>query len=280
MSIQSQMTELFGDSALPPLPEAPPASSRPAGEIELGWSGVATGLTRILIGYSLLQLQIIMVVLLVTWLVSEMPATVEDAGRAGLTMALVATLGFGLIALVSLYSYILILTGKCRCAIDAPEASGARWLMFACILCIIAGPVLSIASSFVGPSQARDLSSAKSREELTGKLAGPSHAEAVGGILSIGATLLFVLFLRAIGQRFESQTLVTMCEVYLLVSALVVGVTLQLFYFSDNPFQNLLLLAGVAVGWLLLGVLYIGLIIGARVVLAVELSRPRSPLSS
>jgi hypothetical protein len=271
------MSDLVESTAAARQREPEPTSNGPApvGNLELGWDGVASGLTKILIGYSLILLQVILLAALIAYIVASMPATVAGNVMDVAEMTFVVTAGLGVIAMISLFSCIMIFTGKCRCAVNAPELGGARWLIFCCILCLAAGTMLGIATSVLGPSSAHKFSEAKSQAELLSKLQGPTIQEAVAAVLNLTATVLFVLFLRAIGHRFESQTLMMMVDLYLFAASIVVGVTVQVLYFTDNPFSNIPLLLGLGIAWVAMGVWYVCLILVARLVLASELARSR-----
>jgi hypothetical protein len=261
-------------------PAHTPSGPAPVGDLELGWDGVASGLSRILIGYCLMILQVIFAVCLIWYIIASLPTTQVNNINDIAVMTAILTAGFGAIALASLFSCIMIFTGKCRCAVNAPELGGARWLIFCCILCLAAGTLLGIATSILGPSSAQRVYEAKTQAELFSKLQPPTMQEIAAGVLNLTATVLFVLFLRAIGQRFESHTLTVMVDLYLFASAMVVGVSVQTLYLNDKPFDNLVLLLGLGIAWLVLAVWYVLLIVVARVVLAAELSRPRSSLMS
>jgi hypothetical protein len=278
MNVRLTMSDLVesAHSSREPI-HAPPSGPAPVGEHELGWDGVASGLTRILIGYGLLMLQLFLLVALIYYMITSMPTTLQAASTTDLAVTTaVVTAGLGAIGLASLFSCIMIFTGKCRCAVNSPELGGARWLIFCCILCLAAGTLLGLATSILGPSSARGVYEAKTQAELFTKMQPPTVQEIAASALNLTATVLFVLFLRAIGQRFESQGLMMMADLYLFASAIVIGVTVQFLYFTDKPFANLWMLVGLGIAWVVLGLWYIILIVVARLVLAAELARPRS----
>ena len=189
---------------------------------ELGWTEVRGGLGLILRGYILL---IVAAVMLVTLAVVFLTLSPQQKAKIPWQLREVGLwMGLGLFGLLSLYCYGCVLVGHWRCLMNVPERRGARWLMFGCLTCILAGPALNFASNLTGVEKGvkweRGIAGVKElrmTKEGTIMAVGSAGVQALGGIL-------FILFLRAVAGCFEDRSRITLVNVYLVLSiVLIVG---------------------------------------------------------
>jgi hypothetical protein len=190
-------------------------------------------------------------------------------------------LGTGLIALSSLFSYGFILAGKWRCLMNAPERHAAKWLIFSCMLCLVIGPALNILTS-MGGEGAQNYKQIRKIQEGTADLKFNSVGgilQLLGTVLSIVSALVFVLFLRAIACCFSSRILLAIIYLYLLYSALLLGITGQLFFASPKSLTRPDVALALGVGWLLSGLGYLFVVFVTRICIARGTALIRSPLA-
>jgi hypothetical protein len=231
---------------------------------ELGWSDVGSGLSRILLGFlcSVLTTALGAGIILLVVLGPKMGMITKISKNAVDAFVLI---GGGVIIIGSLFSYGLVLVGKWRCLSYAPERGGAKWWMFACILCLLAGPGLNaIASSGAGGTQ--------NYKELGNGREGLANIQfqGVNGVMqlasaaiSLASTLFFVMFLRTVGVCIGSETCVWLSTGYIFYTiALVVGTVFLYVTSRGLPRPDLLALLGL--GWLGCIASYLVLIVTAR----------------
>jgi hypothetical protein len=263
---------------------------------ELGWKDVASGLAKILFGYFLIVAAVMLLVFMLVFVAFNTVAASNAKGANVVAQANIAnmwTLGLGcaVLFLLSLYTYIQILTGKVRCAIHAPERCGARWFIFVCILTIIVGPVMGAIDSV---SVSMDASSAKKQKEMQRILqdSGPENADAVVTVLrsqitvtqiasiliSMCTSIFFVLFLRSIGSCFAERRLIVLADLYLGFTVMLMGFTIFLIYFAGFNQSTLLILGALILGGLASLAWYVGLLIYTRILILTKLENLRSPL--
>src|SRR5262249_39010631 len=187
-------------------------------QFELGWTEVRRGLGLILRGYFLiiggailLGLAVAAVLMLDPKDRAKIPWQVREVGPF---------LGLALFGIICLYSYGCIIVGHWRCLMNVPERCGARWLMFGCLTCILAGPALNFAAGFTGvqtqPKIERGLDGIKDVKYTTEGLV--MQIGSVG--VAILGNVLFILFLRAVARCFEDETRVLIVNLYLVFTAL------------------------------------------------------------
>lgn len=115
---------------------------------EKAWSEVAGGLGKVLFGYG---------ALVFGWFVAA--AFLYAAFAPALTGKQTKIehvwyfyIGAAALKLSGLASWGLILAGQWRCLMNSPERNGARWVIFICMTCVAAGPVLHILGWLAGTS--------------------------------------------------------------------------------------------------------------------------------
>jgi hypothetical protein len=246
---------------------------------EYGWSEVGKGITRILMGYFIAVVGTAagVGVLILSMYGHEMGLFAKGNKN---TMELIATAGVLLIGVMSLLSYSLILAGKWRCLMNAPERHAARWLIFGCMLCMVIGPVMNILTSLGGDgaNNYKQFQHYKEGVHLTFDSVG-TIIQLLGTILSLVSTTLFVLFLRAVACCFRSKFLTSIIHLYLLFSALLIGVSAQMIFVMPRVMTRPEVFLGLAAGWLACVLGYVFLVFCTRVCIANGSSRIRSPLA-
>lgn len=254
--------------------------------VEFGWQDVGSGLLRIVLGYSLSVVGVILgvgVILLVTPLQDDEPALLKMKRNE---TELIALAGLGVIGLAGMVSYAWIMVGKWRCLMNAPERHNAKWLMFASMTCIVMGPALGGVSASLGggsriESRDRDekggsskATQRSSRGHSKSFMTGASEHLTVrdtSGILNIASSalgllsgVLFLLFLRAVARCFDDEARVRLVEVYLLVSLLAAGGTFFVVLAQPKLVASGTFLLGLAGGWLLEFVFFLVVILKVR----------------
>src|SRR5262249_43455940 len=114
-------------------------------------------------------------------------------------------LGGTLFGLAALYSYGCIILGHWRCLMNAPERRGAKWLMFSCLTCILAGPMLNFAAGLTGVQQQPKIErGVEGIRDFKYTRDGALMQLGSAGISALG-NVLFILFLRAVARCFEDR---------------------------------------------------------------------------
>jgi hypothetical protein len=298
MSFSLQTQQLLEPELIP----STPPSFNPLNH-ETGWSEVATGLNRVLIGYFLSFLCACLGVALLVWLSLQATSGSLANAKNAVNASVVLLIGGCLLGLLSLVSFGFVLVGKWACALHAPERHGARWFIFATITCLIVGPVVNIVFGIAGATEgqldppsartapgartahvARSIRAARAAradvrraravpEALTRP---PTLIQLVGSAVSLATTLFFVLFLRAVGLCFGAENYSRMAELFLFFTGLLLAFTFYLLYTVPPQAIRPLVLLGLGAGWVasLLG--YVALVIGARIVINVGLEQVRA----
>jgi hypothetical protein len=193
---------------------------------EMGWTEVRSGLGLILRGYIVLILAAVVLGASAAVLLHLSP---EERRKIPWQLREVGLwMGLGLFGLLSLYCYGCVIVGHWRCLMNVPERRGARWLMFGCLTCILAGPALNVASNLTGVEKGakweRGIAGVKElRMSKEGAImaVGSAAVQALGGIL-------FILFLRAVAGCFEDRFRVRIVDVYLVFSIILLIATIGL----------------------------------------------------
>jgi hypothetical protein len=253
-------------------PQSPEADVRG----EYGWLDVKSGLAKILQGYAVL----IGGLSFCAFLVAASTVQLIKAGDGKLPLGALwfFYLGLGLTTLLGPLGYGMIAMGKFRCLMNAPERFHCRWLMFACMACLLMGPALNVTASFTGLSKAPELKRGPEgfrNVEFT-KLGGAMQA--VSGVIGLGSLVLFVLFLRAVARCFEDELQVALANLYLGITAFVAAGTLSLGFGAWHVLIKPPVLIGLATIWFLLFLGYLYLIMTTRGCIARGLAKLRTPL--
>jgi hypothetical protein len=254
-----------------------PAPLYPAGDVrwEYGWLDVQSGLVKMLQGYAVLIGGLAFCVFLIV-------CSVVQIGRAPAKLPMGSLwlfyFGISLPLVIMPLGYGLIVMGKWRCLMNAPERFHCRWLMFACMACLLMGPAINITSSLTGLQTAPELKRGPEgfrQMKFTRLGAGMQIAS---GVLGLGSLVLFVLFLRAIAKCFEARAQLWLTSLYLAFLLTLVGASVYAGFKIDYFLNRPLLLVGLGAAWLVVFLGYLLLIVIVRGCIAHGLSSMRSPL--
>ena len=255
--------------------------------VELGWQEVGSGLLRIVMGYSLSVLSVIVGVGLILLVI---PLHDEDETLLVLKRTqvdLIVLAGLGVMGLAGMVSYAWIMMGNWRCLMHAPERNHAKWLMFASMTCIVMGPALGGVSGTLGggsriesldrDEKAAPVTKAKSRSARVPSKSFVTGAEEhltvqdtsgilnlASGALGLLSGVLFLLFLRAVAGCFGDEARVRLVEIYLMFLLLSAGFTFFLLISQPKLAANSDFLLALAVGWLLEFVFFLVVILKVR----------------
>jgi hypothetical protein len=158
----------------------------------------------------------------------------------------------------------------------APERYHAKWLMFACMTCIIMGPALNVASSIAGVKRGPNFLRANGPGIEVSEFGGLMIL--ASSVISLGSMVFFLLFLRAAARCFENSSLVTMAELLLGFNLLLVVGVLFLRFNSPQILLRIEVLSVLCGASLLCLVWFLVLIVKVRALINESLSQIKSPL--
>jgi hypothetical protein len=255
-----------------------PAPLYPTGDVrnEYGWLDVQSGLVKILQGYAVMIGGLMFCAFLIV--VSVLQIVRTENTRVPLGALWCFYFGIGLPMVIFPFGYGLIAIGKWRCLMNAPERFHCRWLMFACMVCLLMGPAINITANFTGLQTAPALKRGPmgfQQMKFTKLGAGMQIA---GGVIGFGSLVLFVLFLRGIARCFQSEVRIRLADAYLAFLFALVGASAYAAYKIEQFAAKPLLLAGLGAGWVLVFVGYLLLIMVIRGCIAQGRASMRSPL--
>jgi hypothetical protein len=235
-----------------------------------GWSEVSKGLYGILAGYVVIFGSVIVAVILAVAAVTRLVMAGPREGAGSFFSLLVV----GLIVLVlsSLAGYGIIVRSQWHCLRNAPEQYGAKWWMFAAILCLVAGPAMGTTASLVGlrtpttPVRLKNKAGAPLtvREILAEvKKAGGSALpmQIVSAVIGLLAQVFFVLFLRSVALSFNDSFRARLAEMYLLFAVVLFAGSVGLIAAPDTFHADRMLMLLLGGGWAISGVWYLVLIV-------------------
>jgi hypothetical protein len=247
---------------------------------ELCWPEVANGLSRVLIGYAVLFLGIVLgVTLLVAAIVGFHQAFTKGL-RPGIANWWELYAGLGVLKVFGLISFGIIVGGQWKCVLHVTERHGARWIMFLCIACLFLGPAFQISAGIAGWQQIGEFNKQPGKfgdlhlNDWTQRL--QLIAIAIGALYP----LFFVLFLRAVAICLRVTWLVWLVNVFLVFAAIVVAATMFMVYKHPLggppiPVVQALMLGGL---WLVILILYLASIATTRVCIYSVFAKVKSPL--
>jgi hypothetical protein len=261
-----------------------PVSAQPRGADVLAWTEVTKGLIAVLSGYFLTFFNAVATFGLLLWTTQGFKTPADQVSGEHFTLLL---LGGTALFFSSLFSSYLVLRGKWRCMINAPDARGARWFMFASLICVCAGPILDFSAGFVArpnkkplPDEIRMKTGAErvailyARELRGNDLSG--YMRLAASVISPLGPLFFVLFIRAMYGCLGSFLAARFTELYLLFLGLLIAGTVSLLLDPRVRIQ-MDLLACIAIGWVTALVWYLLLILGAVFGVSAYINTPRLP---
>jgi hypothetical protein len=243
---------------------------------EFGWHEVAEGLGKILLSYAVL---IIGTLLGVGLAVGALVLALDPNHQRGdLTHVWVFYIGLGILSLVGLIAYCILLAGKWRCLMGAPERNSSRWLMFACMTCIVMGPALNIVVGWTGVAKKPVF-----KEGVLGfkhlkftRLGG--HMQIASGVIGFGSLIFFLLFLKAIARSFDHRGCLLLINFYMTFAVLMIGATLYVFFYARQLLLKRDVLISLGVGWIIAALWYLVLIAKTRWCIIYGMKQIRSPL--
>jgi hypothetical protein len=265
-------------------PEPPPSQEKPSGSVDAAWIEMTKGLLTVVAGYVLSFANVAAGIALIWIVTGGYRKSVVRVTGDDYTLLLA---GGGVLFFTSLFSAYLLLRGKWRCVMSAPEHHGAKWLMFASMICVCAGPAMNFASGFVGAPEAMQ-AAADSHDKADASRVAALYVERLreldtaafmrltGSVLGVLGPIFFVLFLRAVHGCLGSFMGARFTEMYLLFLVLLFAGSLSLLLDSRVRIQADLLVA-LAIGWVVATVWYFLLILGAVVGITAHLNAPRPP---
>jgi hypothetical protein len=209
-----------------PYPPAPPTDwDAPERVLAPGWRSVRAGLNLVRIGF----IMAMFVVLAMVLILALAPEITPAQNRPPQTAEVLLTLGFVLMALVSLAATILILIGLCLCC-AAPEESGAKGQAIGMLVCFVFLVLLVLVGVLLWMGmRERD---PFGRPPAWGRPPGNDLSILIlslGGlaaILQAVQQILFVLFLRGTASYFQDESLVKSTGVFLILFVIFLGVCL------------------------------------------------------
>jgi hypothetical protein len=256
--------------------------------VELGWPEVQSGLLRVLLGnlavVVLPGIGLGMIILAIAQggdLVKFLTSTTEN-GKINYETEFLFIGGFLFILATGLVSYALLLNGHWRCVMNAPERCNAKWLIFVCMLALLAGPALNLGVGILG--------SGKSSKEMQSTLKAVKdgniwksptiHYDLASVIISAIGIGCFGLFLRSIAICFNNGPLLWAVNLFLLLMMGLVWLASFLLLGGLSVPQlargGAMLLAGLFVGF----VWYLVLLGWASSCISAGLASVRDPLDT
>jgi hypothetical protein len=245
---------------------------------------VTKGLFTVFGGYVIGMLNVCGIVALLWYTTDEFKKSIDQVSGNPFTVLL---LGGAVSFFASLISSYLLIRGKWRCVVNAPEQRGAKWLMFASVVCICSGPALHLASGFakaatvtqktdeveIKPGLERSM--IRYVEELR-ENDSAAYLRLMGCVITPLGPIFFVLFLRAIHRCLGNIAAARVSELYLLfIVLLAVGSLSLLFDPSVKVRFDLLAILGIA--WLVGMAWFFLLILSAVFGISAHLNAPRPP---
>ena len=251
--------------------------------METGWNDVASGLGRVLFGYLLFIVGVLVGVGLVV-LSAFNGLAAEGAARVGMpsigSMWLLY-IGLGILSIIGTFGYLIIMGGQWRCLHGASERHGARWLMFFCLTCLFAGPALNAAACIGGGLQRGPNLQRGARSFRDMKFSAQArYMQLAGAAAGVLYSVFFLLFLRAVALCHGAQAHVMLVNFFLVFVGTLVAASAYVGYLSfrdmikDENDPRLWLLAGWGVCFLF----YLILIGSIRSCVLRSMARVRSPL--
>ncbi len=202
--------------------------------LETGWQEVADGLGRMLLGNGV-QILLAFVFLVSLLILPDLMKSMRGINAKAEWGLIAAYVGGSALGLGWLYGFWLMLSGQWKC-LAAPERRHAKPFLFASLLCLLAAPVLGVLGGWLGGLD--ELANSRPTAAQPG-LEARHYVSIASGLLSLGATVLFIFFLRACAQCFDNRFLVWSANAYLLITlgllALALGITLQIVTVDFDP---------------------------------------------
>jgi hypothetical protein len=249
--------------------------------LEPTWDDVARGLRKVVVGYLVLLAGIAVASALIVGSVLSMGGFGRPPARLSIGAMWQFYLGLGVLSVTSLVSWGMVLAGKFRCLLNAPERHLARWFIFLCVFCIFVGPIFNTAAGIAltekpiqfkhGARGLQDIQLTK-----TGRI-----INSVGLVCEMLSPLAFLLFLRAIARCLELKVHLVIMNVFIAVAVGLTGATGYLLFAPPrDPRMLVLYLLCLGGGWLACGLAFLVMTLVMRNSIFYALDRVRSPLEA
>jgi hypothetical protein len=243
---------------------------------EFGWHGVAEGLGKVLLSYAILFGGTLLGIGLAIGALYL--ALAKDRNANDLTHVWVFYIGLGMLSVVGIISYFMLLGGKWRCLIGAPERNHSRWLMFTCMTCIIMGPALNIVVGWTGmekrPAFKQGVLGFK---EIRYSKFG-STMQVASGALGLASQLFFLLFLLATARSFEHKGCINHVNLFLALFVLLIGTTVFLALGHRKLLFTPRVLIALGSAWVIASIWYLVVIAKVRNCIIAGMKSIKSPL--
>jgi hypothetical protein len=248
--------------------------------MELGWGDVAAGLGKVLIGYTVLFVGVSIGVGLLVVAFIGFQADVAKGLKPSNGHWWELYLGLGILKVIGIISMGIIIGGQFKCMLHAAERHGARWFMFMCIACLFLGPAFQVAAGIASWQAIAEIKNHPGKLDAFHFSPLAQRLLLTGFAISMLYPLFFILFLRAVATCLRLAKHALLIDVFLAFATLLAGATMYGLYkhpLGGPPVPPVPALL-VAAGWLVVGVLYVGLIAMMRICINMVISRIRSPL--
>jgi hypothetical protein len=245
---------------------------------ELGWTEVSKGLSKVLIGYAVMLLGILVGLGLLLMSVYGMGEELKRSKMPSNTSMWQFYIGLAILGLVGIFGYGMIIAGQFRCMMGASERHGARWFMFFCITCLFFGPALNIAAGIACAQKPPEFQQgAQGLAEIQPTQTG-QYVQMAGFAAWVLYSLLFVLFLRAVAKCLDSHMHVALVNFYLIFAGFLVAGTAFVQFGPKNLAVTRDLMVTLGIGWGICFLFYIFVIASVRGCITTTMARVRSPL--
>ncbi|HZU35599.1 MAG TPA: hypothetical protein VFA18_06820, partial [Gemmataceae bacterium] len=253
-------------------------------ECHFGLKDLSKALLGLLTSYLVLIAVLIAAVATIVFVVMSVKAGKLARGDA----ATILLAGAGVVFLAFIFTGWAILRNKWRCLMNAPERGGAKWWMFASMVCIFATPALNFVGGIMGgyssgqtrAQQMAALEHMTADKYMASLKTGNTEAymRLAGAAIGPLGGMFFILFLRAVALTVQSWILARLAEVHLVLDiVMLIASFIAIFDMSRLHFVPHVWLT-IGLGSLISFVLWLVLIIGIIVKINVFLGSQRSPL--
>jgi hypothetical protein len=261
-----------------------PALPAPDQELraEFGWHEVRNGLARILLGHLIMVVGTVVGLGLVIMAIVKLGTVPHGRtpGKPDLNMIWAFYGGLGLFGVVGLYGYGVIMAGKFRCLLSAPERCGAKWMIFASITCLMMGPALNFVSGISGVDHTPDFGRGPDGFRNVRLTEFGGHLQLAGAFIGAASQVFFLLFLRAVARCFRDTFRVVSVNLLLLVQLSLMSGALFLRFSRPVLLDQPRVLLWLGAIWLFVFLWYLYLIVSIRKCIKAGLGQVRSPLDA
>jgi hypothetical protein len=244
---------------------------------EYGWREVAKGLNKILKGYIFLILGIAAIAGAIGLTMGKLASKPNDKNTV-LLFEIACMVGLGLLFLLCATCYGMIVVGHWKCLKHAPERFGAKWMIFACMTCVLMGPALNITCSMGGVQRQAEFRKGPRGFQLPQFDQTTRYMQLTSSVIGLISIGLFMGFLRAVALCFNHRTHAAHIVVFLSFFGLLWGTSDFLLLSNPGMLARPHILMGICLGWALAFLWYLVLIFLVRYSIIQRLELIKSPL--